>query len=210
MARVNYDTIKIACETLLKDGQRVSASNVLGITGGSKGTVVKYLRQWRESVEKQQNTLVEELGLSPDYISALNAEISRYTTKIENKYTTLLEQAKDAEIYAISALEEAEIKIEENKVTSNELNTALNRAQDTIEALQKTLTQKESIISELTDKRDQALMNAAKLEIKLESALKYQGKADTLQSTLEKERNARHQAELTNAKLQALLDRDQT
>ena len=79
----------------------------------------------------------------------------------------------------------------------------------TIEALQKTLTQKESIISELTDKRDQALMNAAKLEIKLESALKYQGKADTLQSALEKERNARHQAELTNAKLQALLDRGQ-
>lgn len=206
MARVDFDSVKLACESLLKEGQRISASNVLGITGGSKGTVVKYLRQWREEVEKKQTALVESLGLSPEFLCALNKEISRYTTEIEGKYTTLLSQTKDSEQFAISALEDAEKTIDAQNKEISDLKNDLMRVNDIVNTLQKNISEKDEQARSLTESRDQALVSTAKLDAKLESLAPYQQKAQQLQNDLDSEKQLRHQAELSIAKLETQLN----
>lgn len=45
---LSYENVAYACSKLKQDGDKITGRNVVAITGGSFGTVLKYIKQWRE------------------------------------------------------------------------------------------------------------------------------------------------------------------
>lgn len=45
---VSYETVAYACSKLKQNGEKITGRSVATITGGSFGTVLKYIKQWRE------------------------------------------------------------------------------------------------------------------------------------------------------------------
>lgn len=45
---VTYEGVAFACAKLMEDGEKITGRAVLEMTGGSFGTVLQYLKQWKE------------------------------------------------------------------------------------------------------------------------------------------------------------------
>lgn len=220
MNNTNYEKVQLACEELTRAGEKISADKVLAKVGGSKGTVVKYLRQWRENMEQQQSAIIESLGFSPEFLNAFNKEIFRYTSETKQRFTDLLDQSKESESYATTALQEAEAKIESLESEKSALNDQLLRLSETlkvqsaeseakIESLKKQLQDKDKKIDELSGSRDSALKELAKQEIRVEDHDKvtkdYKERLEKLQHELKTLTEKCHQSEIAEAVAKAEL-----
>ena len=52
---VTYEKVAFACTKLKQEGERITGRNVLAITGGDFGSVLKYIKQWKEQDDETAN-----------------------------------------------------------------------------------------------------------------------------------------------------------
>jgi plasmid replication DNA-binding protein KfrA len=83
---VTYEQVAYTCQTLLKEGQTITARGILGRTGGSPNGVVKHWQRWRQEQEGIALAAVDE-ELSPQIKQAILAECARKTALVKQQWT---------------------------------------------------------------------------------------------------------------------------
>ena len=106
----NYESVINACEQLQHNGQKVTGRAVVAITGGSLGTVLSYIKQWR------QGASCTSPATYPEIPADLQASIIRALTmaqeQVKEKLANDTEQAAAREAEALEGLAAAEKHIE--------------------------------------------------------------------------------------------------
>ena len=177
---ITKDKVASAYNQLIAEGEKPTGDKILAKIGsGSKGTVVKYLREVRNESHEKQAVLSEQLGVGSDFINALNKEIYRYIEFSKKRSEELLEQTKEAEMFAILALQTEEEKNTELVLLIEKLRGDITQFKENekvhlatykakTEELQNALSEKEEDIKILSESRDSALKEVAKFEIRIE------------------------------------------
>lgn len=106
-----YEAVARACELLVKDGQKVTGRAVLGITGGSLGTVLGYIKEWRQGVNQSRKAFPTEIPaeLQTSILRALEQAQAEAAAKLKEE----IEQATAREMEAVDGLRLAESRIED-------------------------------------------------------------------------------------------------
>lgn len=106
-----YETVARACELLVTDGQKVTGRAVLGITGGSLGTVLGYIKEWRQGVNQARKTIPAEIpvDLQTSILRALELAQDKAAAKLKEE----IDQATAREMEAVDGLRLAESRIED-------------------------------------------------------------------------------------------------
>lgn len=83
---VTYEQVTYAYQTLLKEGQSITARGILARTGGSQNGIVKHWQRWRQEQEEIALAAVDE-ELSPQIKQAILAECARKTAQVKQQWT---------------------------------------------------------------------------------------------------------------------------
>ena len=105
---ITFEKVAIACSKLKQEGERVTGRTVVAVTGGDFGSVLKYIKQWREQdeesisfIDKIPDTLQEAI------VQALCQAGNDAVVKTQEK----INQVSASEKEALDALFQAEENI---------------------------------------------------------------------------------------------------
>ena len=105
----NQEAVSRACLQLQNEGQKVTGRAVVGITGGSLGTVLPLIKEWRQGADKAPVAQPEEIP------TELHAALIRSLGFAQDKAAEILkekiEEASAREVEALEGLAEAETQI---------------------------------------------------------------------------------------------------
>jgi chromosome segregation ATPase len=208
---LSYETVAYACSKLKQDGEKITGRSVIAITGGSFGTVLKYIKQWRQK-EQTGIRVPEEIpeGLQHTIVQALwqSAQDATAAAKTE------IGQAEARTTEAMDAL----CKAEEQLATISE---ELAMARTTyIDFKHQTETEKALLLEKITVEKNKSLgldqankemteqLSAAKIELAEQrqvmkytegSLQKLETKVDIMQQKIDTLTKANTALEMQNA-----------
>ena len=216
---LTYSDVKGVCDRLHASGEKISGNRVIAELGrGSKGTALGFVRQWREELEASQAHLMESMGFSDAFADSFMKEMGRFQTAIESRFEETLRAAKSSEAEALSALADAESKIERLQFEvqkkeqlaqeHSEQHAAAKSSWTTTEqTLRDQLEEKSRVIAEHRTQIDRLTTDLAKAEMRLEDSSKLveeaQSNREQLRSELKDIREKLTQAETQNATISA-------
>ncbi len=116
---ITYEQVAFACQSLLKDGQPITARAIMAKTGGSPANILKFWQQWRKEQEDIALAAVDE-ELSPQIKQAVLAECARKTALVKNQLadkmlTTEKQLDEMGEMLLQMSLEKDRLTLELNK-----------------------------------------------------------------------------------------------
>ncbi|WP_029918164.1 DNA-binding protein [Pelobacter seleniigenes] len=147
------ETVARACEQLKRDGQKVTGRAVLAITGGSLGTVLTLIKEWRESGEQTLAPLPEEMP--NDLQTAILRALGQAQAQAAEELKLEVEAAKDRETEVLDLYADAE-------TTIKQLTEELKASQDRVLALEQ---EAEKTAGITTEKLDALIRRVGELEI---------------------------------------------
>ena len=124
--KATEDAVWLACQKLEADNKKLSASNVLEITGGSKSTVLPFIRTYQTLGRK---SLLGASEVPDDVLALIVRALALSTLKSSEKLTLQLDEANSREVEAVEALANVE-----SQVATMEIQLAATR-KDLAEAL---------------------------------------------------------------------------
>ena len=105
----NLESVARACQQLQADGQKITGRAVVGVTGGSLGTVLSLIKEWRQGADKDQVAQPEDIP------AELQAALVRAIGFAQDKAAEVLKEkiadASTREAEALEGLAEAETRI---------------------------------------------------------------------------------------------------
>lgn len=112
----NYAKIKTICDELVQAGQPVSIESVLkaceqaeeGSTAAHTSVILAHYQRWRSEAQETKRGSGDSLNLSDEYMAAFQREIKRFSSALNRDSESRLEQAIEAEKFAILSLQKAE------------------------------------------------------------------------------------------------------
>ena len=81
---ITYEQVALTCQSLLKEGQTITARAILAKTGGSPNNITKFWQQWRKEQEDIALAAIDE-ELSLQVKQAILAECARKTSLVKNQ-----------------------------------------------------------------------------------------------------------------------------
>lgn len=120
-----YETVAAACEQLKEENQNVTGRAVMAITGGSLGTVLKLIKQWRNNVALNSTNATAEIP--KELQTAIIRAIGLAQNEAVEKLKETVEQSDSRESEALVALAQAEKRIDQ---LTKELETSLKRVEE--------------------------------------------------------------------------------
>lgn len=191
-----YETVIRACESLKSEGQKVTGRAVKAITGGSLGTVLNYIKQWRENAAQTPTSLPSEI--SPELQAAILREVGFAQDGTAAKLKDQIDQAGARESEALDGLTRAESRIEDLSNELAEVRSQADRDRQEFEKIQAVLTEKVEALTQraqdLETERRQLIETAeasrtetAKAQLQIERADQATGKAEAKVLDLEVE-----------------------
>lgn len=106
---VSYENVAFACASLKAEGEKITGRSVLAITGGDFGTVLKYIKQWREEGGSEVSTPEIPDSLTKGIKHALWQALKDGMAHSEKELQAFVER----EAEAVNALCDSEKKVEE-------------------------------------------------------------------------------------------------
>ncbi|EHY9845485.1 DNA-binding protein [Vibrio splendidus] len=216
---LTYSDVKGVCDRLHASGEKVSGNRVIAELGrGSKGTALGFVKQWREELEASQAHLMESMGFSDSFADSFMKEMGRFQVAIESRFEDTLTASKTLETEALTALTEAEKKIEmlqadvdkrdQAIADLNEKSTASKSSWlSTEKELREQLDDRGRLLREGREQIDRLTTELAKAEMRLEDSGKLVSEANTnrdqLRLDLTEVRSKLTQAETQNATITA-------
>ena len=211
----NLENVARACRQLQDDGQKITGRAVVGITGGSLGTVLALIKEWRQEAGKALGARTEEIPA--DLSAALMRALSVAKDKAADLLRDQIEESITRESEALDGLAEAETKITEltNLVAEIRLQAAEERqAADKAIAVinEKTKSMAERIQAleterrQLIDAAEASRIEAAKASMQVERADQACAKAETRLKTLEAQFNEQATGKIEAEKIAAVAD----
>lgn len=113
---ITYEQVAYACQTLLKEGQTITARGIMAKTGGSPNRIMPLWQQWRVEQEGIALAAVDE-ELSPQIKQAILAECARKTTQVKQQWTDKISVSEQQLAEMQTFLHQAEL--EKEKMTIN-------------------------------------------------------------------------------------------
>ncbi len=104
-----YEAVVAAIRKLNEDGQKITADNVLRITGGAKGTVLQHMRAYREQGAAPAAAANE---IPPDFQGAVLRLIGQAQAEARQELGDQIIHAQTSETDALDTLVVAEARIE--------------------------------------------------------------------------------------------------
>jgi len=210
-----YETVSNTCEQLKQSGQKVTGRAVRDITGGSLGTVLSHIKQWRQGTPGTLSTVSTEIPA--DLQTAILRALDLCQIQAKEKLQNDIEQAALREAEALEGLAEAEKNIEElsdkladtmqqltetrqaaetTAAIANEKNTSLNVRVETLETERR----------ELTESAEKARTESMKAMLQVERADQATAKAEKRLQELEGQFTAIQQQKIEAEKIAALAE----
>ncbi len=166
---INYAKVKSICDELVSAGKPVTIDAVLSECDGSSSTVLAHYQRWRSEAQDTKKANTDTLNLSDEYMAAFQREIKRFSSVINRDFEGQLEQAIEAEKFAILALQKAEqigedltakvTTLEERLATETEqFKATIAEIEDNADAEIRALKEhNEAQIKEITDSKNQVI-----------------------------------------------------
>lgn len=105
---VTYENVAFACAKLKEDGEKITGRSVLEMTGGSFGTVLKYLKQWREQGD---NEMIIPTQIPDFLVKEITQALWQATNEGKSYAENQIKRSAETENEAINALRASENKI---------------------------------------------------------------------------------------------------
>jgi len=192
----NLETVSRACMQLRDEGQKITGRAVVSITGGSLGTVLSLIKDWKQEADKVPLTQPEEIP------AELQAAMIRSLGFAQDKATEILkekiEEASAREVEALEGLAEAERQISdltgqvaEIRGQAVEKDQAADKAAavstEKIESMEIRVQILETERRQLIESAEASRTEAAKALMQVERADQATTKAESRMETLETE-----------------------
>jgi len=118
---ITYEQVAFACQSLLKEGQTITARAILAKTGGSPTNILKHWQHWRKEQEDIALAAVDE-ELSPQIRQAILAESARKIAIVKQQLSGKIATAEQHLIEMQEMLYQADME-------KDRLNSELQKAQ---------------------------------------------------------------------------------
>jgi len=216
------ETVARACEQLKRDGQKITGRAVLAITGGSLGTVLTLIKEWRKFGQQALAPLPEEMP--SDLQAAILRALGQAQAQAAEELKIEVAASKDREAEVLGLYSDAETTINqltaELKSSQGRILTLEQEAEKTagitiekLDALAKRVGELETERLQLIETGEAARIEAAKNQVKIERAdqatEKYEKKVKILEQTLAQSEAGRIAAEKAVAVAnQKMIDQD--
>lgn len=105
---INYAKIKTICDELVEAGQPVTIDAVLNQCENKSAAILAHYQRWRSEAQETKKSGADTTHLSEEYMAAFQREIKRFSAVINRDFESQLEQALEAEKFAILSLQKAE------------------------------------------------------------------------------------------------------
>ncbi|MCG2747327.1 MAG: DNA-binding protein [Desulfobulbaceae bacterium] len=135
-----YETVVRACESLKSEGQKVTGRAVLAITGGSLGTVLGHIKEWRQNAAQTPANLPSEIPV--ELQAAILRALGFAQDEAAAKLNEAIEQASARESEALDGLNLAESRIEALTTELTEVRSQADKDRQEFEKVQAVLTEK--------------------------------------------------------------------
>ncbi len=173
-----YERVASVCEQFKLDNIPISGRAVMRETGGSMSTVLAHIKEWEQNAARKPN---HSPNLSPELQTTLLREIALAQDAAVGKIKESAEQAAIRENEALTALSEAEKKIEHlNKLLNSsrkETEEIKQNSEKRIAVLDQKIETLESRVKDLEKERKQLIESAeisrtetAKIQLQIERA----------------------------------------
>ena len=190
----NMETVARACQQLQSDGQKITGRAVVAITGGSLGTVLSLIKEWRQGADKAPVAQPEEIPA--ELQSALIRALGFAQDKAAENLREKIEEASAREAEALEGLAEAEKQItdltgqvaEIRQLAAEErqrAETAAAVATEKIESMAERIQSLETERRQLIESAEASRTEAAKALMQVERADLATKKAESRLETLE-------------------------
>lgn len=177
--RATYDAVVETCEKLTNEGQKVTGRSVLAITGGSLGTVLGYIKRWKENFSKSSGNMPTEIP--PELQSILLRSLGIAQDAAEEKLREEIKEMGSREAEALNGLISTETQVEKletklsglqesselEKYESEKINAVL---QEKIDSLNKRVQNLETERSQLIESAELSRTETAKAQLQIERA----------------------------------------
>ncbi|NTW87736.1 MAG: hypothetical protein HGB26_01115 [Desulfobulbaceae bacterium] len=214
-----YETVIRACESLKSEGQKISGRAVLAITGGSLGTVLGHIKEWRKNAAQTPTNLPAEIPaeLQAAVLRALGFAQDEAAAKMKEA----IEQAGARESEALDGLTLAEGRIEDLTTELMEVRSQANKDRQEFEKIQAVLTEKVASLTQRTQdletERKQLIETAeasrtetAKALLQIDRADQASSKAEAQVQKLESELERILEEKIVAEKAQAVAEQRST
>ncbi len=203
---ITYEQVARTCQTMLKEGQTITARGIMAKTGGSPNLIVKHWQQWRR---EQEDIALVAMGeeLSPQIKQAILAECARKTTAVKQQ---LAGQVATAEQH----LTEIQELLQQAALEKDTLATAANKANQQIieQDKRQAVTEQRLLDIEQRNKEIEQLYRESSLaheRVNTEKTMiekqkeSLEKRIDYLERQLQELQNSKHQSELAAAAFKA-------
>lgn len=214
-----YETVARACERLKSEGQKVTGRAVLSITGGSLGTVLRYIKKWRQGAAQAPTALPSEIPaeLQSSILRALGLAQAEAAAKLEED----IEQATARETEALEGLANAEALIEKLAAELKELRAQFEQelqsfekskavAAEKIESLESRAQDLQTERQQLVESGEKARTEAAKALLQVERADMATEKAEARVRELKVDLQTTRDEKVSAEKAQAVAEQKST
>lgn len=202
-----YEMVAKACEQLSANGEKITGRSVLAITGGSLGTVLAHIKEWRAAGERGSTSAAAEIP--KDLQVAVLRALSLVRAETKSQLKEEIEQAATREAEYLEGLASAEARIEELTTELNAVRTATEQARQDAEkakavatekivSLEKRVMELETERRQLIDAAEKSRTESAKAQLQVERADQATAKAESRVKNLET-----HLTEITDGKIVA-------
>ncbi len=186
MANLNTDDkqnlTNNVCNELLKEGIKPTVTIVLARVPftNTRSSVHKYFKNWIDDQIRKKEEMFKKSGFSPEFISSVLNEISRFNVNAEGRYVEQTQYANDQRDHAISDLQSSEKKVNEQASLINQQEQQINNLQtelvteqksneSTIVEIRRQLATSVDDYKQLSKQNELLSSDISKAEIKLES-----------------------------------------
>ena len=164
----NLETVSRACNQLEAEGQKITGRAVLAITGGSLGTVLSLIKEWRQGAiaapvaqpeipAELQAVLTRCLGLAQDKAAeVLKAQINDATTRETEALEGLAEAEELIATLTASVAEIRQQTIEKDQTADKAAAVAAEKIESMTERIQALETERRQLIEAAEASRTEA------------------------------------------------------
>ena len=210
-----YETVVRACESLKSEGQKVTGRAVLAISGGSLGTVLGHIKEWRQNAAQTPTNLPSEIPA--ELQAAILRALGFAQDEAAAKLNEAIEQSGARESEALDGLTLAENRIEDLTTELTEVRSQADKDRQEFEKIQAVLAEKIDSLTQRTQdletERKQLIETAeasrtetAKALLQIERADQASSKAEAQVQKLESELKQILEEKIVAEKAQAVAE----
>lgn len=214
-----YETVIRACENLKSEGQKITGRAVLAITGGSLGTILGHIKEWRQNAAQAPTYL--PATIPAELQAAILRAIGFAQDEASAKLKESIDQASARESEALDGLTQAESRIEMLTTELTKVRSHADNDRQECEKIQAVLREKIDFLTRRTQdleiERKQLIETAeasrtetAKALLQIERADQASSKAEARVHALESELKRILEEKIVAEKSQAVAEQRST